>query len=137
LINNVEKCEVAVVGAGPAGISCALVLAKAGVDVVLLERGSHAGAKNMFGGIFYSNQMEKLLPDFYMEAPVERFVAKKRYSMLVDGSEISFMFEPEEFKSPPYNNSFIVKRAEFDRWYAGKAEKEGAVILNGVTVTDF
>ncbi|GAG16850.1 unnamed protein product, partial [marine sediment metagenome] len=81
-----EKCEVLIIGAGPAGVSCAYVLAKAGVDVCILERGQYPGAKNMFGGVFFSDQMSELIPDFYSEAPVERFVAKRRYSMLVDGS---------------------------------------------------
>ena len=132
-----EKCEVVIVGAGPAGISCGYVLAKAGVDVVILERGQHPGAKNMFGGIFYSDQMSKLIPDFYTEAPVERFVAKKHYSMLVDGSEIALSFESEEHKKPPYNHSFIVKRSVFDKWFAQKAQQQNATIICGVTVTDF
>ena len=131
------NCEVVIVGAGPAGISCGYVLAKAGVDVLILERGQYPGAKNMFGGIFFSDQMSKLIPSFYNEAPVERFVAKKRYSMLIDGSEIALSFEPEEFKKPPYNHSFIVRRSVFDRWFAGKAEEQGATIICGVTVTDF
>ncbi len=133
-----EKCEVLIIGAGPAGVSCAYVLAKAGVDVCILERGQYPGAKNMFGGVFFSDQMNELIPGFYSEAPVERFVAKRRYSMLVDGSEIvALSFEPEEFKKAPYNHSFIVKRSVFDRWFAKKAEEQGAMIVCGVTVTDF
>ena len=46
------KYEVVIVRAEPAGIACEYVLAKAGVDVVVLERGQHPGAKNIFGGIF-------------------------------------------------------------------------------------
>ena len=132
-----EKCEVLIIGAGPAGVSCAYVLAKAGVDVCILERGQYPGAKNMFGGVFFSDQMNELIPGFYSEAPVERFVAKRRYSMLVDGSEIALSFEPEEFKKAPYNHSFIVKRSVFDRWFAKKAEEQGAMIVCGVAVTDF
>jgi len=137
MIADRDRCEVVIIGAGPAGISCGYVLAKAGVQVLILERGQYPGAKNMFGGIFFSNQMSKLIPNFYNEAPVERFVAKKHYSMLVDGSEIALSFEPEEFKKPPYNHSFIVRRSVFDKWFAQKAEEQGATIICGVTVTDF
>ncbi|UUZ85286.1 FAD-dependent oxidoreductase [Paenibacillus sp. P26] len=35
-----EKFDCIVVGAGPAGIACAYELAKAGVNVLLLERGN-------------------------------------------------------------------------------------------------
>jgi len=45
--------------------------------------------------------------------------------------------ELDEFKNPPYNHSFIVKRSVFDRWFASKAEEQGATIINGVTVQDF
>ena len=139
MIGDVEKCEVAIVGAGPAGASCGYILAQAGVDVLILERGEYAGAKNMFGGIFFSDQMSKILrnPDFYCEAPVERHVAKRRYSMLVENSEIALTLELEDFKRPPYNQSFIVKRPVFDRWFAEKAAEQGATVLCGATVTDF
>jgi len=131
------ECEVVIVGAGPAGISCGYVLAKAGIDVVILERGRFPGAKNMFGGIFFADQMNKLIPDFYLDAPVERFVAKKHYSLLVNNSEISLHIDSEEHKKPPYNHSYIVRRSVFDQWFAEKAEEQGATIICGTTVTDF
>jgi len=137
MIAEREKCEVAIVGAGPSGLACGYVLARAGVQVTILERGQYPGAKNMFGGIFFSDQMTKLIPGFYREAPVERFVAKKHFSMLVDDSQIAMTFEPEEFKTPPYNHSFIVRRSVFDRWFAKKVRRQGATIICGVTVDDF
>jgi electron transfer flavoprotein-quinone oxidoreductase len=132
-----ERCEVIVVGAGPAGIACGYVLGKAGVDVVILERGRYPGAKNMFGGIFYADQMNKLIPGFYAEAPVERFVAKKHYALLINNSEVSLNIETEEHKKPPYNHSYIVRRSIFDKWFAEKAKEQGAAIICGTTVTDF
>lgn len=136
MIADRDNCEVAIVGGGPAGVSCGYVLAKAGMDVVILERGKFPGAKNMFGGVFFSSQMNDLMPGFYDEAPIERFVAQRRYSMLVDGSEINIGFAPREYKKPPHNHSFIVKRSKFDRWFATKAEEAGAKIVNDVTVRD-
>ncbi|HIJ66786.1 MAG TPA: FAD-dependent oxidoreductase [Planctomycetes bacterium] len=131
------ECEVIIVGAGPAGISCGYVLAKAGVDVVILERGRFAGSKNMFGGIFFADQMNKLIPDFYIDAPVERFVAKKHYSLLINDSEVSLNIDSEEHKKPPYNHSYIVRRSVFDKWFAEKAKEQGATIICGTAVTDF
>ena len=132
-----HKCEVVIVGAGPAGIACGYVLAKAGVDVVILERGQYPGAKNMFGGIFFADQMNKLIPQFYTEAPVERFVAKKHYSLLINNSEVSLNIDSEEHKKPPYNHSYIVRRSVFDKWFAKKAEEQGATIICGTAATDF
>ena len=131
------ECEVIIVGAGPAGISCGYVLAKAGIDVVILERGRFPGAKNMFGGIFFADQMNKLIPDFYIDAPVERFVAKKHYALLINNSEVSLNIDSEEHKKPPYNHSYIVRRSVFDKWFAEKAKEQGATIICGTAVTDF
>ena len=132
-----HKCEVVIVGAGPSGIACGYVLAKAGVDVVILERGQYPGAKNMFGGIFFADQMNELIPEFYTEAPVERFVAKKHYSLLINNSEVALNIDSEEHKKPPYNHSYIVRRSLFDKWFATKAKEQGATIICWTTVTDF
>ena len=53
-----EMFDVAIVGAGPAGISAACVLADRGAKVVVLERGEYPGAKNMFGGVLYGHDLE-------------------------------------------------------------------------------
>ena len=53
-------------GAGPAGSCAALTLARAGVDVALVERGVHPGEKNMFGGILHRMPaLERIFPDFW------------------------------------------------------------------------
>src|SRR6266581_3456391 len=49
-----DKFDSIVVGAGPAGVSAAITMARAGLNVALLERGEYAGAKNVQGAILYS-----------------------------------------------------------------------------------
>ena len=48
------KFDAIVVGAGPSGTTAAYLLAKKGLEVVLIERGQYPGAKNVFGGILFS-----------------------------------------------------------------------------------
>ena len=50
------RCDVLVVGAGPAGSACARVLARAGVDVVLVDQ--HAFPRDKVCG-------DGLIPDAY------------------------------------------------------------------------
>ena len=67
-----NKFDAVIVGAGPSGTTAAYVLAKAGLNVLLMERGSYPGAKNVFGGILYTTVLNRLIPNFWEEAPLER-----------------------------------------------------------------
>ena len=129
-----EKFDCIVVGAGPAGTTCAYALAKAGLSVVLLERGEKPGSKNVMGGILYSTILNKLIPEFWAEAPVERRIVQKKFAVLSDDSEVGLGLRFERFNKPPYNNTFSVLRGKFDAWYAGKAEEAGVMILNEAVV---
>ena len=42
-----DKFDVVIVGAGPAGATAAHLLAKAGLQVVVIERGQTPGSKNV------------------------------------------------------------------------------------------
>ncbi|HMN62427.1 MAG TPA: FAD-dependent oxidoreductase, partial [Anaerolinea sp.] len=67
-----ETFDVIVVGAGPAGNAAAYTLAQAGMNVLQIERGESAGSKNVQGAILYSDALERLIPNFRDEAPLER-----------------------------------------------------------------
>ncbi len=120
--NENNKVDVIVVGAGPAGVSAAVTVARGGKKVVLVERGSFAGSKNMYGGVIYSHAAKELFPDFENSAPIERFVTKHSYVLLSDScstTEISY-------KNPEHNkNAFVSIRAKWDRWCVEQAIKEG------------
>lgn len=131
------KFEVIIIGAGPAGIAAALTLAKAGVEVVVLERGKYPGAKNLFGGILFTTVLGKLIPNFWEKAPIERYMTKKRMAFLTEDSEVAMEFQSEKFKKPPFNNSMTVLRAKFDQWFAKNAEDAGAQLFCDVVVDDF
>src|SRR3989337_4249291 len=132
-----DKFDCIIIGAGPSGISCAYKLAKAGLNIVVFERGEYPGSKNVSGGVLYSTVLNKLIPEFWKDAPVERHVAKRRYSILSKDSEMAVEFCFDKFNEPPYNNSFTVLRSKFDQWFAKKAEDAGLFILAETVVDDF
>ncbi len=131
-----DKFDVIVVGAGPAGITASYILAKAGANVVVLERGENPGSKNVFGGILYSTVLNRLIPNFWEKAPIERHVKGIQIFLISDKNAVSIGVESEEHNKPPYNNSFIITRNKFDKWYANQAEEAGAFIIPNTVVDD-
>jgi len=130
-----EKFDAIVVGAGPAGTACAYELAKAGVNVILIERGEYPGSKNVMGGVLYRKMMEEIVPDFHKEAPIERPIVEQRFMMMDKTSAVTFSYKGMEWAEEPYNN-FTVLRAKFDQWFAAKAVEQGALLLNETVVLE-
>jgi electron transfer flavoprotein-quinone oxidoreductase len=125
-----------VVGAGPAGSSAALTMARAGLDVALVERGSFPGEKNMFGGILHRmTSIEDVFPDFWVQAPLERHIAKKGTTFMTGDASFSVQHETVNFDRTPYNG-YTVFRPRFDRWLAEEAVKAGATLITRSTVED-
>jgi len=132
-----DKFDAIVVGGGPAGLTAAYVMAKAGMQVILLERGDFCGSKNVFGGIFFTNVLRQIMPDFMADAPVERNVTKRRFSLLTPDGEMAGEFKFNKFNKEPFNDSFTVLRAKFDKWFSEKVEAAGAMLITGAVVDDF
>jgi len=131
-----QQFDAIVVGAGPAGSSAALAMARAGLQVALVERGEYAGAKNVSGAALYApNLLADLLPDYWEEAPVERYLTRRVITFLGQESAVSLDFRTNHFNRPPYNG-FTILRPKFDRWLASKAEEAGALLITSTVVDD-
>ncbi len=130
-----EKVEVIIVGAGLAGLAAAYVLADAGVEVLVVERGDYPGSKNVTGGRLYLEPVRAYLPDLLEEAPFERQVVKERLTMLTSRSSITVELVSDRFRGDQAH-SVILLRAAFDQWLAEKAGEKGALIISGYKVDD-
>ncbi|MCL2894006.1 FAD-dependent oxidoreductase [Brenneria tiliae] len=128
-----EKFDAIVVGAGVAGCIAGYVMAKAGLDVLVIERGNAPGSKNMTGGRLYAHSLEKIMPGFAQEAPLERKVTREKISFLTAESAVTLDFHTEQ-PDQPQQNSYTVLRGEFDPWLMEKAEAAGAQFIAGVRV---
>lgn len=130
-----EKVEVVVVGAGLAGLATAYVLAQAGVEVLVVERGDYPGSKNVTGGRLYLEPVRPYLPDLWEAAPFERRVVKERLTMMAPQASLTVELTGDRFKQGPAH-SFTVLRATFDQWLAERTGEQGALVVPGYKVDD-
>lgn len=125
--------DVVVVGAGPAGSCAAIVAARAGLSVVLLERGPFPGSKNMYGGVVYPRILDQLIPNWWEEAPIQRWVTRRSTMLLTETQALTVDFRSEAWGQPPYNGATAF-RPDWDHWLASHAEAAGAQVLTDTTV---
>ncbi|HWR06812.1 FAD-dependent oxidoreductase [Sporomusa sp.] len=130
-----EKFDAIVVGGGIAGTVASYLLAKAGLEVMLVERGTFAGSKNVSGGRIYSHSLEKIFPDFGREAPVERKITREKISLMTEESSVTLDFYSGSLGKQG-SDSYSVLRSVFDQWLAEQAEAAGVMIVSGIRVDD-
>jgi len=132
-----ESFDVAIIGAGPAGISAACLLAESGVKTIVFERGEYPGAKNVSGGVLYGHDLRHILSDFEeRNCPIERNIAESRIWYLAKDGGYSLSYYDRVFSGECQFNAFTVGRAKFDRWFAEQARSKGALVVCGTVVTD-
>lgn len=127
-----NKTDVIIVGGGPAGISAAVMVARAGFEAILIERGAFAGSKNVFGGAVYTEAVKEIFPDFEKTAPLERKNIEHKFTIL--GEDDSTVISYRKNHETPV--SYTVMRGKFDRWMAEEAKKDGVIIVDETVVQD-
>ncbi|HEX6203859.1 MAG TPA: tryptophan 7-halogenase [Thermoanaerobaculia bacterium] len=130
-----RRCDVLVAGGGPAGATAAIALARAGVDVVVVERARfprfHVG--------------ESLLPRQLRTIEelglAERLGAVTRQRKV--GAEFAFGHEPDSLRFrfteglvAAESETFNVERAAFDDFLLAEARRAGAVVVEEAAVRE-
>ena len=126
-----EEADVIVVGAGPAGSATASYLARAGVNVLVLEKASFPREKVCGDGL--TPRAVKALVG--MGVPVgeqDGWVRNKGLRIIGGGVRLELPW-PELSSYPGYG--LVRSRLDFDEILARTAQKAGARLLEGVTVT--
>lgn len=128
-----QQFDAIVVGAGPSGNAAAYVMATAGLSVLQIERGEYPGSKNVQGAILYADALDRIIPDFRDDAPLERHIIEQRQWVMSKDSFIGAHYRSEGFNKEPYNRYTII-RAQFDKWFSSKVREAGALVICETTV---
>jgi electron transfer flavoprotein-quinone oxidoreductase len=123
-----------VVGAGPAGSAAALALARRGRSVVMVERGPFPGSKNVYGGVVYARVLDDVIPNWWEQVPVQRWIVRRSTMVMTGTQAISVDVRTQAWGRPPYNG-MTVYRADFDAWLAEHAVAAGAKLLTSTVAT--
>jgi len=130
-----SNCDVAIIGGGPSGTTAALLLARDGLDVVIIERLQfprfHIG--------------ESLLPrnmQLFRELGLEQqlrsipHIDKNGVERALGHETKSSFFSFADCLGPSETHALNVERAPFDALLLDEAEQAGATVLRGEAVRD-
>lgn len=117
--------DVIVVGAGPAGASVACGLAKAGLDVTVLEKSQLPRRKPCSGGLPAKARQHVPLDSDVFDGLVEDTIRKVRFTYKTKDPVVVDSGEPLVY---------MVRRDKFDHALVSQAARHGARILDGVEV---
>lgn len=128
-----DRFDVIIVGAGPAGVTAAMALGRAGFCVLLCEAGVFPGAENWSGAVMFAENLEH--PEAFgkkliEEAPYERRLVE-RGAYLYNGHCLlgATLHSKEAFRS-----CYTVLRPVYDRYLAETTREYGVVLASETTV---
>jgi len=130
--------DVAIVGAGPAGLAAAIHLKQLAPEasVVLIEKGSEVGAHILSGAVIDPIGLDRLLPGWRGEdTPIKTAVTADRFYMLGSAGAIRLpnILMPSLMSN---HGNFVVSLGEVCRWLATKAEALGVEIFPGFAANE-
>jgi len=127
---EVMEYDVIIVGAGPAGLSCAIRLKQLKQDlmVAVIEKSSEIGAHILSGAVIEPGPLNELLPGWRDNPPP--------ICIPVENDQLSFLTKNSRFRmpTPPQQNNhgnIIVSLGALCAWLEPKAEAVGVDIFPG------
>ncbi|MGB9461248.1 MAG: NAD(P)/FAD-dependent oxidoreductase, partial [Candidatus Acidiferrum sp.] len=134
------EADVLIVGAGPAGLSCALHLANlikkhndsgakpplSSENIYVLEKGREIGAHQLSGAIMNPKALAELVPGFEKSAPLDTPVTDSVALLFTKNSSFRFPITP-----PPFQNkgNYVISLSKLTKWLGGLVEAAGVNVF--------
>jgi flavin-dependent dehydrogenase len=129
---SIEKVDVLVIGAGPAGTVAASIINKAGFNVKIVEKQKFP--RFVIGESLLPRCMEALTEAGFIDAVKEKGFQEKFGAKFVKNGKICDYYFADQF-TPGWEWTWQVPRAEFDKTLAETVEKMGVPVCYETTVT--
>ncbi|NHI94737.1 MAG: NAD(P)/FAD-dependent oxidoreductase [Candidatus Lokiarchaeota archaeon] len=123
---KVRSCEVLIVGAGPAGSTCATFLSSAGINCILLDKETFPRDKPCGGGL--TTRIFKRF-DLNNEEVVDSVVRGGH----LYGPDLKSSVKVDDNNNPV---GYMVLRSSFDNYLVEKAKKFGSTLIESQNITE-
>ncbi len=139
MTREVMAFDVAIVGAGPAGLAAAIRLKQLAaadsreIAVAVVEKGSEVGAHILSGAVLEPRALAELIPDWKERgAPLDTPATDDQFLFLTAGAAIPLPAPPQMAN----HGNYIVSLGNVCRWLAGQAEALGVEIFPGFAAAE-
>lgn len=118
-----EQKKVVIVGAGPAGTTCGILLRRKNIDCVIIDRAVFPRDKICGGGLTPRSYklLMRMMPDFCYE-----YNSVRRLKLCIEGEQVLDFLMNEEIR--------IVKRRDFDAQLLAHYQKNGGDFINDALI---
>ncbi|MGE5130324.1 MAG: NAD(P)/FAD-dependent oxidoreductase, partial [Sphingomonadaceae bacterium] len=131
-----------IVGAGPAGLACAIRLKQLAAEkgretsVCVLEKGSEIGAHILSGAVMDPRALDELFPDWKAKgAPLNAPVTEDRFLILGEAAarRVPNVLLPACFRN---HGNYVISLGNLTRWLGQQAESLGVEIFPGFAAAE-